>query len=77
MKKTPINKIGKITKLRNKNLAKLKPPKDGLCQECGQLRKLDSHHIVSRSRGGDESKENIQFLCRVCHMKAHGIKVID
>ena len=75
MKKTPINRIGKITKLRNKNLAKLKPPKDGLCQECHlkpDWRGLARHHIIKRSQGGNENPENIIWLCGKCHAKNHG-----
>jgi len=42
-----------------------------LCQVCGALAN-DVHHIVFKSRGGDDSDNNLISLCRHCHQEAHG-----
>jgi 5-methylcytosine-specific restriction endonuclease McrA len=52
--------------------------RDIFCQDCGRADNLDMpHHIVFRSHGGDDSMENLVLLCRVCHAKRHGIKLIE
>jgi len=40
-----------------------------LCEICGSLENLDSHHLDGDIR--NNSKENIQTLCHRCHMKLH------
>lgn len=64
---------------RNKELSKIPYPSDGRCQECGGLpdwRGLAKHHIVFRSHGGGDEKENIMWLCGKCHSKKHGIREV-
>ena len=38
----------------------------GKCEYCGK-RGQEIHHILYRSRGGDNNKNNLILLCRVCH----------
>jgi 5-methylcytosine-specific restriction endonuclease McrA len=41
------------------------------CQYCGKrppLRELNIDHVVPRSRGGDDSWENLVTACRVCNL---------
>lgn len=48
----------------------------GKCEDgCGG-QAIDAAHIIARSRGGDDVLSNLRALCRVCHGKEHGIKII-
>lgn len=40
------------------------------CRVC-ESRATDPHHVVYRSRGGDDIEENIVGLCHDCHMTLH------
>ena len=54
---------------------------DGLCAKCHHILRpdwWDKHEILSRARGGDATDENnTVLLCRTCHMKEHGVRLID
>jgi len=42
------------------------------CQYCGRrppMRELNIDHVVPRSRGGDDSWENLVTACRVCNLR--------
>jgi len=46
------------------------------CEMCGS-QSVDIHHIEPRGMGGSKTKdviENLQALCRPCHMKYEGNK---
>jgi len=45
----------------------------GICQGCGRYVPEVSppHHIVYRSRGGEDVLENMVTLCNECHYKVH------
>jgi 5-methylcytosine-specific restriction endonuclease McrA len=45
------------------------------CQQCGRCTQLEVHHMYRRSRGGDDSEENLLTLCRACHRGAHRVGV--
>ena len=75
MKWSRINPISKRQSRRMRELAKIKSPENGRCQECDNLpdwRGLQKHHQVKRSQGGDD-ENNIVWLCGKCHSKYHGI----
>ena len=78
MKKTPLKKISSKQKERNRQLAQIKPPIDGRCQECGNVdwRSLAKHHRIRRSQGGSDDVGNLVWLCGKCHSKEHGIKEV-
>ncbi len=55
-----------------------KKPKDGRCTECRQIKPLTRHHKIPKSEYGPNALYNIEWLCRACHDKRHGIaKIID
>jgi 5-methylcytosine-specific restriction endonuclease McrA len=41
------------------------------CQLCGSMQKLEVHHVMFRSHGGDDSDENLITLCVACHLRSH------
>jgi 5-methylcytosine-specific restriction endonuclease McrA len=50
---------------------------EGRCERCGAFLGLDwgsdgqAHHRIPRSRGGQWTVENIEYLCAACHREAH------
>jgi hypothetical protein len=45
------------------------------CQICNTKSEfLEKHHIIPKSRGGSDSKNNLIELCSNCHGKAHNIE---
>jgi len=43
-----------------------------ICEICDvKLFSLDRHHIISKSKGGNNKPYNIAKLCQVCHRKIH------
>ncbi len=74
-----LNKISDKQRRRNIELAKIKPPTDGLCEECKQKpdwRGLVKHHRVFRSHSGVDTRNNIEWLCGKCHSLRHMLKEI-
>jgi hypothetical protein len=41
------------------------------CQSCGSPRRLQVHHMQSRSRLGDDAEDNLITLCDLCHRRTH------
>lgn len=41
------------------------------CWVCELRPGTDAHHIVFRSRGGDDSPDNLILCCRSCHRDFH------
>ena len=84
MKRTPLRKISKKQAKRNREFNKNVPPahKIGLvvCPACGQpadFRGIHRSHETPRSRGGQDTKENIKYKCAHCHYtQKHGIKEV-
>jgi len=79
MKKTPIKRIGKVGKRRAAGMArfKRKHPRPEICPNCGHqpdFRGMAVHHKTRRSQMGDESDENLEWLCGCCHDAEGGIK---
>ena len=48
---------------------------EGLCGKCAHCDNKGSHwhHIIPKSRGGSDAKENLVFLCLSCHSLAHDV----
>ncbi|RYB01435.1 HNH endonuclease [Lichenibacterium ramalinae] len=46
------------------------------CVACGERdpEKLEHHHLVPRSAGGEDADSNLITLCHVCHGRAHGFQ---
>jgi 5-methylcytosine-specific restriction endonuclease McrA len=42
--------------------------RDRVCVECGSTVDLELDHVKPLSLGGDDSLDNLQLLCRVCHL---------
>ena len=42
------------------------------CQICELRPGTDAHHVVFRSRGGDDDALNLRWICRSCHRDIHG-----
>lgn len=62
---------------RNRNLASMKPPLDGMCAKCHKrpyFPPLGKHHKVRRSDLGKDNTENLEWLCQPCHEKEYGEK---
>lgn len=38
------------------------------CAKCGQVKPLDVDHIIPKADGGTYAYENLQALCRTCHL---------
>jgi len=52
----------------------LKAKSGGKCMKCGKLpdfRGLSRHHLSYRSQGGNNSSENVELWCGVCHDAEH------
>jgi 5-methylcytosine-specific restriction endonuclease McrA len=41
------------------------------CQACASRANLQVHHILMRSRSGDDAAENLITLCSDCHHHIH------
>ena len=73
----PINRVSKKQAKRNRTLANIAPPADGLCEKCHNppdFRGLAKHHKQKRSNCGSDNRDNISWLCGKCHSEEHGIK---
>jgi 5-methylcytosine-specific restriction endonuclease McrA len=44
------------------------------CELCGNSEQLQVHHKLAVSLGGRNNPENLQVLCRECHLKIHQTK---
>lgn len=74
-RKRPANRINSYA--YKKLCERLYFERDEQCEQCGGTYQLEFDHIVSRARGGGDSADNLQLLCRKCHSKKHGINFKD
>ena len=46
---------------------------NGLCQKCGAWVKpgTPAHHKIHKSQGGDDTMENLEMMCMICHDEEH------
>lgn len=42
------------------------PDAPPVCERCGEAKRLERHHVDGNT--ANNSKSNIRFLCRLCHM---------
>lgn len=73
-----MKQLGKKGAKDKKELAAITPSlkvkSKGKCMKCGKLpdfRGLSRHHLAHRSRGGNNSPENVELWCGVCHGAEH------
>ncbi len=64
------SKLKKCVKCKTSLLKYLKPVKK--CWRCGSRFNLEEDHIVPRSKGGGESRDNKRWMCSGCHDYRHG-----
>jgi hypothetical protein len=48
---------------------------DEPCELCELRPGTDPHHVQYRSHGGDDTPENLLWLCRACHDDLHAGRV--
>ena len=62
------NPIPKNKRIVNKKLLR---DKKKICEICGRCGQTEKHHIKTKGSGGDDIKENLIEVCRICHRKIH------
>ena len=60
--------VPKNKRIINKKLLK---EKNGFCELCGKPGQTEKHHIKTKGSGGNDTKENLIEVCRICHTKIH------
>lgn len=45
---------------------------DNQCAICGRNDFLEYHHIIPKSKGGNDKYDNLILLCACCHAAIHG-----
>lgn len=43
------------------------------CERCELRAGVSIHHKKFRSQGGSDVRENFEWLCQLCHDRAHGL----
>jgi len=46
------------------------------CRVCISRQRLQAHHIVYRSHGGDDAAENLLTVCNKCHRLIHDNRLL-
>ena len=62
------NPLPKNKRIVNKKLLK---DKKGVCEICGKKGPTEKHHKKTKGSGGNDTKENLIEVCRICHTKIH------
>ena len=44
----------------------------GCCQRCAGRHRLEVHHLVPATAGGQDTPGNLRTLCQTCHDGLHG-----
>lgn len=75
---TPIPKPRKRIRATAAEWAAIAEAKQGPCRICRRIEsngsvhsRIELHHLIRRSQGGDDVAENIVPLCGECHTKLH------
>lgn len=45
------------------------------CWDWDEWNHGELHHVIHRSQGGDDSEENCQWWCRICHDDIHNNRI--
>lgn len=61
----------KPARIVNSEALERKLARDPLCRMCRKSRGADPHHVVLKSKRGDDVEDNIVPLCRECHRRYH------
>ena len=62
--------------MSKRTVAKVLKRLDAGCSNCGwNESSCDIHHIIPRSKGGNNTDENLTILCPNCHRLAHTNKL--
>lgn len=62
------NPVPKNERIANKKILK---EKRGICELCGNKGQTEKHHIKTKGSGGNDTKDNLVEVCRICHTKIH------
>lgn len=62
------NPVPKVKRVVNKKLLR---DKKGMCEICGRKGQTEKHHIKTKGSGGNDTKENLIEVCRICHTRIH------
>jgi hypothetical protein len=57
-------------RIRNPKVLKAFHEQENTCLSCGN-RHVEAHHLLPRSRGGDDTLPNLIGLCSICHGVLH------
>lgn len=66
------NPVPKVKRVVNKKLLR---DKKGMCEICGRKGQTEKHHIKTKGSGGNDTKENLIEVCRICHTRIHTGKI--
>ena len=70
----PKNKRIKLSPSKKRDLEEYIYSRDGSgCQQCGVYVPYGTpgHHVIPKSRGGNDSRDNLVLLCQTCHSAVH------
>lgn len=48
----------------------------GKCRSCHSRETLQAHHLMFRSRGGNDEMSNLALLCQLCHADVHNHNLV-
>jgi len=80
MKRSPLSRFGKRAKRRQSALEAFRADPPDRCERCDLFTRLDAHHRLPRSRGGEDTAENRAWLCSGvdgCHSQVHDHRARD
>ena len=64
-------KPNKYKELRREHMVFIRTHKKERCEKCGSKENLVWHHKTPLCMGGKTCKENMECLCRGCHIRVH------
>ncbi|MBM66082.1 MAG: hypothetical protein CMH55_07605 [Myxococcales bacterium] len=70
-RKRRLSPVGRRAEREREALEAFRANPPETCERCGERRRVDAHHRLPRSRGGEHTPENRSWLCRPCHRGVH------